>query len=111
MPSIFTQQVIEVIRMIPEGRVSTYGRVARAAGHPLGARQVSWLLHSASQKYHLPWHRVVNAKGRISLPAAGGYELQKSLLESEGVVFSADDTIDLDRFLFEVPGDPYFTDL
>jgi methylated-DNA-protein-cysteine methyltransferase related protein len=59
---------------------------------------VVWLLHSSSDKDRLPWHRVINVKGQISLPHGYGYELQKALLEEEGVVFDSNDTIDLKRF-------------
>lgn len=63
----FTEQVIRIIQSIPEGKVMTYGGVARAAGSPRGARQVVRILHSMSRKYKLPWHRVINAKGMIAL--------------------------------------------
>ncbi len=99
----FTQKVLDVIASIPEGRVLSYGRVAILAGDPRGARQVSRILHSMSGKYDLPWHRVVNATGRISLPRGRGYELQKALLESEGVYFSPSHVIDLGVYLW-VPG-------
>jgi methylated-DNA-protein-cysteine methyltransferase related protein len=59
---------------------------------------VAWLLHSSADKYRLPWHRVINVKGQISLPHGYGYELQKALLEEEGIVFDNNDTIDLKRF-------------
>jgi methylated-DNA-protein-cysteine methyltransferase-like protein len=74
----------DTIRKIPKGRVSTYGEVARAAGFPGCARQVVWALRGASRG--LPWHRVVGAKGKISLPGENGLE-QRFRLESEGVVF------------------------
>jgi methylated-DNA-protein-cysteine methyltransferase-like protein len=74
----------DTIRKIPKGKVSTYGDVARAAGFPGCARQVVWALRKASRG--LPWHRVVGAKGKISLPGENGLE-QRIRLESEGVVF------------------------
>jgi methylated-DNA-protein-cysteine methyltransferase related protein len=73
----------DTIRKIPKGKVSTYGAVARAAGFPGRARQVVWALHNARG---LPWHRVVGAGGRISLPGENGLE-QRLRLESEGVAF------------------------
>jgi len=91
----FTRRVLQVIKSIPEGKVLSYGRVAALAGNPRGARQVSRILHSMSCKHELPWHRVVNSTGKISLPRGRGYELQKALLESEGVSFSPSHTIDL----------------
>jgi methylated-DNA-protein-cysteine methyltransferase-like protein len=92
--SLFTRKAVTVIQAIPKGRVLSYGRVAALAGNPRGARQVSRILHSLSDKHDLPWHRVVNAKGKISLARGRGYELQKALLESEGVVFLGDGTVD-----------------
>jgi methylated-DNA-protein-cysteine methyltransferase-like protein len=101
----FTQRVVQVIQSIPEGKVIAYGRVAALAGNPRGARQVSRILHSMSGKHDLPWHRVVNARGKISLPRGRGYELQRALLESEGVLFSPGHTIDLKRCLWQPPSD------
>ena len=63
----FTRRVITIISHIPSGKVLTYGLIAKIAGSPRGARQVSWILHSSSEKYELPWHRVVNAQGKIVL--------------------------------------------
>ncbi len=63
----------------------TYGSIAEAAGNPQGSRQVARLLSSSSKKYHLPWHRVVNSKGKISLKPEQGKELQEALLANEGV--------------------------
>ncbi len=96
----FTTDVLTVIKNIPAGKVMTYGRVAASAGKPNGARQVSRLLHSMSRKHNLPWHRVINAKGKISLTPSNGYELQKALLESEGIQFSKLETIDLKTYLW-----------
>jgi methylated-DNA-protein-cysteine methyltransferase-like protein len=59
---------------------------------------VSRILHSSSEKEGLPWHRVINSKGGISLERGRGYELQKTLLEQEGVVFNANDLIDLKKY-------------
>lgn len=95
MASELTEKIIQVILDIPPGKVMTYSGVARAAGHPGGARQVSWTIHSCTKKYNLPWFRVINAKGRISLKEGDGYEIQRGLLEDEGVVFRDDGSIDL----------------
>ena len=96
----FTTRVIEIIQRIPLGKVMTYGQIADLAGNPRSARQVSRILHSMSQKYNLPWHRVVNSKGCISLNAEG-YRQQKRLLIEEGITFDEDDSIDLMIFLFD----------
>lgn len=92
---LFTEKVVEVIRSIPDGRVATYGQIARLAGNSRGARQVSRILHSMSRKYQLPWHRVVNAKGEIVIAAPDIAEEQKFLLDEEGVEFVRDGKVDL----------------
>ena len=97
----FTRRVIEIIKCIPKGKVCTYGRVARMAGQPRGARQVARILHSSSRKHQLPWQRVVNVRGYISLPMYGGYAEQKARLQAEGIVFDAADRIDLERYLWD----------
>lgn len=100
MPSPFTQKVKTLIRQIPAGKVATYGLIAALAGNPRAARQVAWILHSSSAADQLPWHRVVNRKGKISLKPFEGYEVQKQLLLQEEVVFDEKDAIDQDRFLW-----------
>nr|WP_081727557.1 MGMT family protein [Halalkalibacter wakoensis] len=81
----FTERVIGVIQSIPEGKVMTYGQIANLAGSPRVARQVVRILHSMSHKYNLPWHRVVNAKGEISIKDDELFLIQKKLLEAEGI--------------------------
>lgn len=110
MPNPFTLKVIELIRRIPEGRVATYGLIAARAGNPRAARQVGRILHSSSRKNDLPWHRVVNRMGRISLKSFRGYEIQKQLLEKEGIVFTENDIIDFDRFLWKQAASPNLFD-
>lgn len=98
MTTPFSEAIKKIIRSIPKGKVSTYGFIAAVAGNPKGARQVARILHSCSDKYDLPWHRVVNRRGMISLPRYGKYELQKQMLMDEGVRFDNNDTIDLNRY-------------
>lgn len=98
--NIFTAQAIEVIRSIPEGKVATYGGVAAMAGNPKAARQVVRILHTCSKKEGLPWQRVINREGRISLKRGQGYEEQKFLLEQEGVEFDLFGRVDLGEFLW-----------
>jgi methylated-DNA-protein-cysteine methyltransferase-like protein len=100
----FTERVKQFIKAIPRGKVATYGQIAMMAGNPTGVRGVVWILHSSSQKAGLPWHRVINRKGEISLPPGQGCEEQKARLEAEGVQFDREDCIDLDRFLWR-PGE------
>ncbi|WP_411053920.1 MGMT family protein, partial [Tritonibacter sp. SIMBA_163] len=68
----FTKKVIEIMKNIPEGKVMSYGQVARTAGSPRAARQVARILHSMSQKHGIPWHRIVNAKGEIAIKDGEG---------------------------------------
>lgn len=98
----FSERAIFVMKSIPPGRVLSYGAVAALAGNPRGARQVSWLINSSTKKHNLPWFRIINSKGRISIIQPEGYEKQKELLQQEGVEFSANDTVDLERYLWEV---------
>lgn len=81
----FTTKAVEVIKSIPSGKVMTYKGVAVACGNPKAARQITRVLHSMSEKHSLPWHRVINSKGEISLPLGSGGEIQAALLEAEGV--------------------------
>ena len=96
----FTERVIEIIKTIPEGKVMTYGQIAALAGSPRGSRQVVRILHTLSKKYKLPWHRVINSKGRISINDYESRDLQKLFLESEGVTFKIDNSIDLNEFQY-----------
>lgn len=97
----FVKAVWQVVRGIPRGHVLTYGEVARLAGMRRAARRVSQAMRRAPRSMRLPWHRVVNAQGRISFPPdSPGYSRQKRMLEEEGVVF-IDGHIDLDRFGYQ----------
>jgi methylated-DNA-protein-cysteine methyltransferase-like protein len=88
-PSTY-ERFYRVIRKIPRGRVATYGQVAKIAGLPGRARQVGYALHALRSSTTVPWQRVINAAGRISLrPLTGGIS-QRMLLEREGVVFAGE---------------------
>jgi len=102
IPSDFTQRIINLIKKIPEGKVLTYGFIAKLAGNPRAARQVSWILHSSSKKYNLPWHRVISSKGKISLKAVEDCEYQKNLLVQEGIHVSNGFNIDLKKYLWKI---------
>jgi len=93
------KRIYATVKRIPRGRVATYGQIATLAGLDGHARQVGYALHSLPDRSDIPWHRVINAKGEIS-PRSGGdsHELQRMLLEGEGVVFSLDGRVDLKRF-------------
>ena len=97
----WVKSVWQVVQGIPRGHVLTYGEVARLAGMSRAARRVSQAMRRAPKGVTLPWHRVVNAQGKISFPEdSAGYQEQKERLEAEGVVFIKG-KIDLDRFGYQ----------
>jgi len=98
---MFSKRVKDAVKRIPEGKVATYGQIASVAGNYRAARQVAWVLHSSSQKDNLPWHRVINGKGEISLKPGDGFEEQKRRLQNEGVLFDKKNRVNLERFLWE----------
>jgi methylated-DNA-protein-cysteine methyltransferase-like protein len=80
--------IYDAVRRIPRGRVASYGQVAELAGLEGHARQVGYALHALPEGSGVPWHRVINARGEISPRSAGdSHELQRMLLEAEGVEF------------------------
>ena len=94
----FTSMVLEIVSSIPKGKVMTYGDVAATADSPRSARQVARILHSMSDAYNLPWHRVINKQGKVSLTGEAGHQ-QKVLLKQEGLVF-INGKIDLDIYRY-----------
>lgn len=116
-------RIYAAVRRIPRGRVATYGLIAQVAGLPGHARQVGYALHALRDEHDgaasaggapardkspgraVPWQRVINARGEISLRAELGAErLQRALLEQEGVVFDAAGRVSLARFLWRPRG-------
>jgi len=96
------EQVWQVVALIPKGRVATYGQVADLAGLPGGARRVGRILSQLPRGTRIPWHRVINASGGISLPPdSGGYGRQRARLEREGVVFNTSGQIALRSFRWQ----------
>lgn len=96
------QLIYATVRQIPKGRVATYGQIAELAGLPRQARLVGYAMHALPARSTVPWHRVVNAQGRISLPLeVGSGAVQQKKLEKEGVKFSASGAIDLKRYRWE----------
>jgi len=94
--------IYAVVGRIPEGSVATYGQVASLAGLPGRARLVGYALSALAGRSTIPWHRVVNAQGRISLRSCGsdaGME-QRLRLEHEKISFDASGRIPLERFLW-----------
>ncbi len=95
----FKDRVIEVVKAIPYGKVTTYGTIAALAGLPRGARLVGGILHFNSDEFNLPWHRVINRQGYISTRCEDHIKLeQKQLLQQEGVEVSADFVVDLTQY-------------
>ncbi len=90
----FRQRVFQVIATIPYGKVTTYGEVARLAGSPRAARQVGGVLKKLPAGSTLPWHRVINRHGQISLQGEDFQRQRQALLE-EGIIFAANSTVDL----------------
>ncbi len=99
MESGFFEKVYKFVKSIPEGKVTTYGCVARAVGAPKCSRQVGWALHVNPEQGVIPCHRVIFADGRLSYGFAfGGIEAQKAMLEAEGVEVSAENKVDLKKY-------------
>ncbi|MGB3366975.1 MAG: MGMT family protein [Acidaminobacteraceae bacterium] len=101
----FTKKAIEIIKSIPKGKVMTYKDVATSCGNYKGSRQVARVLHSMSERYSLPWHRVINSKGEISFKEGTYREMQINMLEREGVIVSEKGKIDLSIYRFDVKED------
>ena len=99
MTTSFNQRVYEVVKQIPKGKVVTYGQVARAICAPRSSRQVGWALHSNPAFGEIPCHRVLFKDGSLTNGFAfGGREVQKALLENDGVEVSEDFKVDLNKF-------------
>lgn len=95
------EKIYEVVCNIPEGKVATYGLVAMLAGNPRWARVVGYALHNNPAPGVIPCHRVVNREGRVADSFAfGGKDIQRQMLENEGIVFEKDGHIDLNKYLW-----------
>jgi len=105
-PVSFNAQVWEIVRQIPSGKVATYGQIALLIPPPgnmsvkdykaFGARWVGGAMSACPQG--VPWHRVINAQGKISLRRGGGYTEQRQLLEAEGVVFDVRERVNFSQY-------------
>ncbi len=92
------QRIHALVQQIPRGKVSTYGRIAGMAG--FNARVAGFAMAAASEKAGVPWHRVVNNQGRMSIPGPEAQALQRRLLEHEGIRFDASGRVDLKRHVW-----------
>jgi methylated-DNA-protein-cysteine methyltransferase-like protein len=95
-----TRRIVEAIRAVPKGKVSSYRDIAFAAGMPNGARQTARVLHSLGEKEKLPWHRIIRADGSIALKSCRGLELQAALLRAEGVTVSKEGRVDMGKYAY-----------
>ncbi|GEA59169.1 MGMT family protein [Vibrio comitans] len=93
-------KVFALVHQIPLGMVSTYGDIAKFSGYPGYARQVGAILSNLPEGSALPWHRVINSKGEISLKGED-LQRQKSRLVEEGIVFSAAGKVKLRQFRWQ----------
>ena len=93
------EKIYDVVKSIPKGKVATYGQVALLAGNPRLARVVGYALHNNPDPLTIPCYRVVNRKGMVAESFVfGGGDVQRQLLEQEGIVFEADGRIDLAKY-------------
>ena len=94
----FRQRVLSLVGQIPAGRVMTYGQLALLAGQPGAARQAGYVLNALLEGQELPWHRVINAQGRVSTHKLGFGEVQEGLLRAEGVMLDEGGRCDLGHY-------------
>lgn len=107
----FNKKVWAVVRQIPSGKVSTYGQIAALIGPPSGMDPKSYLAYGARWvggamadcPQDVPWQRVINSQGKVSLRPGGGGSRQRELLESEGVIFDDHDRVDLKTYAWAGP--------
>lgn len=98
-PASIDERIWQVVALIPAGRVATYGDVAARAGMPGSARRVGLALRRLPADTRIPWHRVINAAGRLSLPPGSpSHQLQRERLRADGVVLHGENRIDLGRY-------------
>ncbi len=108
-PEPLYQRIYEMVRRIPYGKVTTYGRVAELVGG-CTARMVGYAMAALKSGAFpdVPWQRVINAKGKVSVHGDGiGNAMQRAILEDEGVVFDANDRVDFARFGWSGPDEAY----
>lgn len=93
------KKIYDVVCKIPKGSVATYGQIARMAGNPRWSRVVGYALHVNPAPGIIPCHRVVNCEGKVAESFAfGGGDIQRQMLEQEGIVFETDGHIDLNKY-------------
>jgi len=104
------ERIYSIIRQIPSGKVATYGQIAEIVSE-CSARMVGYALAALKPGSDVPWQRVINSQGKISLRSNGGENvLQRKLLEAEGIHFDKHDRIDLNEFGWQGPGFQWLVD-
>jgi methylated-DNA-protein-cysteine methyltransferase related protein len=99
--SKFSEKVIQAVRLIPKGKVASYGQIALMVGVPRAALQVGWVLHQSGEDGITPWWRVINNAGRISTSCEEHTAwMQKQLLQDEGVLVDDKLNINIEKFRY-----------
>jgi methylated-DNA-protein-cysteine methyltransferase-like protein len=93
-------RIWQVVKLVPRGRVASYGQIAEIVG--CDARTVGYAMRAAPEGGEVPWQRIINREGKISLPGQGGV-IQRMRLEAEGILFDARGRVDMQRFGWEGP--------
>lgn len=117
-PKVFNPIVWMIAKQIPSGKVSTYGQIASMIPPPegvsppdyrrMGARWVGTAMNATPQGEGIPWQRVINSKGEISLPAGTpGAHQQRTLLEDEDITFDESERIDFEAFGWDGPDETW----
>jgi methylated-DNA-protein-cysteine methyltransferase-like protein len=105
-PDSTRQRIYAVVRRVPRGKVATYGQIAELAGLRGQARQVGYAMAAVPSSSAVPWHRIINAQGRVSTRSAGTGStiIQQQLLEREGVMFDGGGRVSLPRYRWKPRG-------
>lgn len=102
-PGPMYRRIYDAVISVPPGRVATYGQIARIAGG-CSARNVGYAMSSLQPDSDVPWHRVINSRGTVSVRSRGeACRLQRVMLESEGFIFGPEGSVDLAVFGWEGP--------
>jgi len=102
MGSEIYQKIYGIVKQIPCGHVATYGQIAMLAGIPGHARQVGYAMYALPDDSDVPWHRVINAKGEVSIRSDPFFaDIQRHLLEAEGITFDEKNRIPLKQYLWQ----------
>lgn len=103
----FEQSVLDIVRKIPQGKVMSYGQIAKCIGAPKASREIGWTMHSLGGIPNFPWWRVLNSKGTITIKEKwdSGPADQQHLLEAEGIEFNGKSKLDMIRYQYHPEGE------